>query len=104
MDGHLSSNEIYASSNLAGRTIKEPNKMSKKKKLRKKLHKQRITHLLAVSDLNIELDKVKYALTFAEARASQLKFENDMLSEMVERLAKEPANEEQKASQSELPC
>jgi len=33
-----------------------------------------------------------------------LKFENDMLSEMVERLAKEPANEEQKASQSELPC
>jgi hypothetical protein len=70
--------------------------MTSKKKLKRKLHKQRIRHLLTVSDLNIELDKVKYSLTFAEARASQLAYENSMLQELVKRLTQEIPDEEPK--------
>ena len=68
--------------------------MTSKKKLKRKLHKQRIRHLLTVSDLNIELDKVKYSLTFAEAQVSQLKYQNELLQAMIDRLTQEPNKEE----------
>jgi hypothetical protein len=47
-----------------------------------------------VSDLNIELDKVKYSLTFAEAQVSQLKYQNELLQAMIDRLTQEPNKEE----------
>lgn len=78
--------------------------MSSKKKLKRKLHKQRITHLLAVSDLNIELDKVKYSLTFTESKVSQLSYQNELLQAMVDRLTKETPSEEFKTETQQLPC
>lgn len=78
--------------------------MSSKKKLKRKLHKQRITHLLAVSDLNIELDKVKYSLTFTESKVSQLSYQNELLQAMVDRLTKETTSEEFKTETQQLPC
>ena len=53
--------------------------MTTKKKLKKKIRKQKTAHLLEMSDLHIQLDKLKYAITFAEARASQLAFQNKKL-------------------------
>jgi len=69
--------------------------MATKKKLRKKLRHQKTTHILEMSDIHVQLDKTKYALTFAEARASQLTFENEMLQEIVDRLTKETSNKEE---------
>ena len=68
--------------------------MKSKKKLKRKLRKQNITHRLEVSDLVIQLDNVKYSLTFAEARASQLVFENDMLQALVNDLTKKEIQNE----------
>jgi hypothetical protein len=68
--------------------------MTTKKKLKRKLRRQKTTHRLTVSDLNVELDKVKYSLTFAEAKVSQLAYENELLQAMVCRLTKQ-SNEKQ---------
>ena len=65
-----------------------------KKKLKRKLRRQRTTHLLTVSDLNIELDKVKYSLTFSEAQVSQLKYQNELLQAMIDRLTEESSKKE----------
>lgn len=55
-----------------------------KKKLRRKMRKQKTTHLLAMSDLQIELDKLRYSLTFAEAKAGELAHRNERLEEELD--------------------
>jgi hypothetical protein len=68
--------------------------MTTKKKLKRKLRRQKTAHILTVSDLNIELDKVRYSLTFAEAQVSQLQYQNELLQAMIDRLTQEPNKEE----------